>query len=72
VDKSGRKGEKNMSWENDKPLPCPFCGAYIKQVELELDSVGKTYWIYCKFCGACGPESSNINLACDKWNRRSK
>lgn len=62
-----------MTWENEIPYKCPFCGADEKGGQLELiNDDNSFYYIWCKFCGATGPESNGIKYACMKWNRRVK
>jgi hypothetical protein len=59
-----------MSWENDKPMPCPFCGASGKERYIELCEDETAAFINCKFCGAFGPRCEEMDDACMKWNRR--
>jgi len=59
-----------MSWEDETPLPCPFCAAYQKEKHIELADTLIGWHIYCKFCGARGPNSIELQNAVMKWNRR--
>lgn len=61
-----------MNWEDDRPLPCPHCGASKKIDELGLFEGEGGWYIKCIFCDARGPRSTEIENACMKWNRRVK
>ena len=62
------------TWENIEPLKCPFCGAFGKGdlIELKQKSENNLCCVYCKFCGAIGPEAIDFTKAVIKWNRRTK
>jgi Lar family restriction alleviation protein len=61
-----------MSWNSEKPLPCPFCGASRKQIDLELAWNDHVHYIICRFCETRGPSATDSDDACLKWNRRTK
>lgn len=54
-------------------LPCPFC-AGVKLDGLDMmdgrSEKDSKYWLYCRSCGAAGPESATEEEALKKWNRR--
>ena len=43
-----------------KKQPCPFCGS--NEIDVQLPSVS------CRRCGATGPDASEEDEACQKWN----
>lgn len=54
--------------KKDGLRPCPFCGQAVVKVR-----EGKTRWMYCPTCGACGPGwFENDEDAISAWNRRVK
>ena len=54
--------------QNDKLLPCPFCGG-----EAEFckgDWIGKEYWVKCTKCICKTSLSNNYNEPIKAWNTR--
>lgn len=48
---------------------CPFCGS--KNLDFGEDDLGQgTHMVFCKKCGASGPEAKDKNDAVIKWDKR--
>lgn len=54
--------------EEEKPLPCPFCGSEAQVVI----TAPKGMYVHCKECGAFVAAFSTKAEAIAAWNRRAK
>lgn len=51
----------------DSPMKlkrCPFCNCH----DLCIEATHVTWFVKCHACRCTGPESTNLNRACDLWN----
>ena len=54
--------------------PCPFKECRNENIEVLIDQVSFTrymYFAYCTECGARGPRRDDEQQAIDAWNKRS-
>lgn len=53
--------------------PCPFCGGAPAETQETLgrpEQHLRIYWIFCRECGARGPQLMNREGARRRWNGR--
>lgn len=51
--------------------PCPFCaGTRLESLAVPDGKRTKKTFLYCKGCGASGPEGDSRQEAIDKWEAR--
>ena len=62
-----------MTMHRPELKPCPFCGASCQHVTKEVLASGTSiYYVKCRCCEACGPQSNKEGYAASEWNERSE
>lgn len=58
--------------EEEKPLPCPCCGAEVKVFHISRSELDQGYHVFCGRCGLQTEVESTPDKAVALWNRRMK
>ena len=61
-----------LALEEEKPLPCPCCGAKVEVFHISRSELDQGYHVFCGSCGLQTALEKTSDKAVALWNRRAR